>query len=345
MKKERSFRPPQVVLEAIEKYDGEPEVCKLGGAAIPLSSLRRMHAFLKRSDMVEKGDPWHHQGGNAGLMWSRRILRQEGIIKSSPTGDTLIPEAIDIQLGPTILAGFTHEDADSLTKKFEEAQIPASIIPVDDGTFAFYAGDASIEYPIGKGELELPDISIGDMTMVDETRNKVSSICKVAKDNVVGVTCYQLGSCEDAVDTPWERFYLLKSLDSDEGYARVLKVDDELGLVLGWAIICTIDGEEYFDKQGDYIPDNGMLEAATDFMQNSRVAKEMHIGDEKGTVVFAWPMTSEIAKAFDIEVHQTGLMIAMKPDNDEMLEKFRDGTYSGFSIGGHRLPDFTEEVE
>lgn len=295
--------------------------------------------------MIEKSDTWHHQGGNVGLMWSRRVLRQEGIIKSSLVGDTLIPEAIDIQLGPTILAGFTREDVDLVAKKFEEAQVPASLISVDGGTFAFYAGDASANYAVSKGELELPDINIGDMVIIDETRNKVSSICKVAKDNVVGVTCRQLGVGENTIDTPWERFYLLKSIDNEESYAQILKVDDELGLVLGWAIICTIEDEEYFDKQDDHIPDSGMLDAATDFMVNSRVAKEMHVDGEKGTVVFAWPMTAEIAKAFDIETHQTGLMIAMKPDNDEMLEKFRDGTYKGFSIGGHRLSDFTEEVE
>ncbi|MHA1859157.1 MAG: XkdF-like putative serine protease domain-containing protein [Candidatus Thorarchaeota archaeon] len=345
MKKERSFRPPQAVLDTIEKYDGEPEVCKLSGASVPLSNLRKMHAFLKRADMVDQPGVWEAQGGNAALMWSHRVLRQEGVLKPSAVGDTLIPEAIDIQLGPTILAGFTKEDVDSVAKKFGEAGVPASLIPVDDGTFAFYAGDASANYAVSKGELELPDVDIGSMVMVDETRNKVNSICKAAKDNVVGVACRQLGIGEDTIDTAWERFYLLKSIDNEGRAVKVLKIDDELGLVIGWAIICTIEDEPYFDKQEDHIPDNGMLQAATDFMMNSRVAKEMHVGDEKGTVVFAWPMTAEIAKAFDIEVHQTGLMIAMKPDNEDMLEKFRDGTYNGFSIGGKALPDFTEEVE
>ena len=124
---------------------------------------------------------------------------------------------------------------------------------------------------------------------------------------------------------------------------EILKVDDELGLVMGYAIVSTKDGEPYFDKQDDHIPDESMLRASVDFMKNSRTAKEMHAGSAKGTVVFAWPMTAEIAKAFDIETKTTGLMIAMLPDDEEVLEKFKSGEYTGFSIGGSRIDD--EEVE
>lgn len=120
---------------------------------------------------------------------------------------------------------------------------------------------------------------------------------------------------------------------------EILKVDDELGLVLGFAIISKINGEPYFDVQGDHIPEDAMLDAATDFMMNSRMAKEMHRGDQAGSVVFCWPMTTEIAKTFGITTSRTGLMIAMKPDTDEMLQKFKSGEYTGFSIGGVRVQD------
>ena len=113
-----------------------------------------------------------------------------------------------------------------------------------------------------------------------------------------------------------------------------IKVDDELGIVLGWAIVCNEEGEPYFDKQGDHIPEEAMLKAATDFMENSRTAREMHNGIDCGAVVFAWPMTKDIAEAFGMEVKKTGLMIAMKPESEEVLNKFRDGSYTGFSIGG-----------
>ena len=122
-------------------------------------------------------------------------------------------------------------------------------------------------------------------------------------------------------------------------FAQVLKVDEGHGLVLGWAIICKKDGADYFDLQDDNIPEDSMLGAAVDFMQTGAMAKDMHTGAGKGTVLFAWPMTTDIAKAFGIETKTTGLMIAMKPDSAEMLGKFRDGTYTGFSLGGWRIKD------
>lgn len=124
--------------------------------------------------------------------------------------------------------------------------------------------------------------------------------------------------------------------------AEVVKVDDKLGLVMGYAIVCKEDGEDYFDVQGDHIPEDSMLEAALDFMENSQVAKEMHRGEQAGTVVFAFPMTEDIAKAFGILTRRTGLMIAMRPDAD-MLKRFQLGELTGFSIGGKRVQD--EEVD
>ncbi len=121
--------------------------------------------------------------------------------------------------------------------------------------------------------------------------------------------------------------------------AEVVKVDEALGLVMGFAIVCEEGGEPYFDVQGDHIPEDSMLKAALDFMENSRVAGEMHAGGDRGTVVFAWPMTTDIAKAFGIVTSRTGLMVALRPSDDAMLEKFRDGTYTGFSIGGKRIED------
>jgi len=135
---------------------------------------------------------------------------------------------------------------------------------------------------------------------------------------------------------------MTKQQDSFELRAKVLKIDTGLGLVMGHAIVCMEDGEPYFDLQGDHIPEETMLKAALDFMENSQVAKEMHTGDQAGTVVFAWPMTEDIAKAFGILTRRTGLMIAMRP-NEDMLKRFQLGELTGFSIGGLRLKD--EEVE
>lgn len=119
----------------------------------------------------------------------------------------------------------------------------------------------------------------------------------------------------------------------------VLKVDDALGVVFGWAMVCTEDGEDYYDSQDDHIPEAAMLKAATDFMGSSRVLGDMHQKAEGGTVLFAFPLTADVAKSFGIECKTTGLMIGVKPANEATLEKFRSGEYTGFSIGGRRIKD------
>ena len=115
--------------------------------------------------------------------------------------------------------------------------------------------------------------------------------------------------------------------------AELLKVDEALGLVLGWAIVCTENGEDYFDKQDDHITESAMLECAADFAKSARVSYEQHSRKDAGQVLFLFPLTAEVAKAFEIECSKTGLMIGVLPD-DDMLAKFKDGTLTGFSIAG-----------
>ncbi len=115
----------------------------------------------------------------------------------------------------------------------------------------------------------------------------------------------------------------------------VCKVDESLGLVFGYAMVCKIDGEDHFDSQGDHIPEDTMLRTLAKFMSGDNVvAKEMHSGEQIGTYLFAFPMTTEIAKSLDIQVKQTGALIAMKPDSASTLAKFASGEFTGFSIGG-----------
>lgn len=115
--------------------------------------------------------------------------------------------------------------------------------------------------------------------------------------------------------------------------AEVAKVDEALGLVFGWAIVCTEKGEDHYDLQGDHIPESVMVESTTDFMKNARVAKEMHRGEQIGSIVHSFPLTTDIAKAMGIQTEKTGWMVAMAPETG-VLQKFKDGEYTGFSIGG-----------
>ena len=127
--------------------------------------------------------------------------------------------------------------------------------------------------------------------------------------------------------------------------SEVLKVADDLGVVLGWGIVCTEDGYPYFDSQDDHIPESAMLEAVTDFMKSARIAGVQHgrDGDNapviEGTIVHSFPLTEDTAKAFGITCAKTGWMIGMAPDDPAVLAKFRSGELTGFSIGGRRILD------
>lgn len=127
---------------------------------------------------------------------------------------------------------------------------------------------------------------------------------------------------------------------------NVLKVDDALGIVVGWAITCTKDGQPYYDlnidREGtfkgqripEHISEQEMFKAALEFGQSAnRPGNEMHDGPDKGEYVFLFPMTSDVAKALGIETSQTGLLVGYKPPAD-VLAKFKSGEYTGFSIEG-----------
>lgn len=345
MKKERSFRPPQSVLDSVSQLDCSSAAIKLNQGPIPLSDLRVMHSILRVENVMAKVDQWRQQGGNEGLRWARRILHQQGVLKFSRNGDASIPAIIDLQLGPQIIAAFSSKPVDELAKKFEEAGIPASLVEIDGGTLSFFSNKIDEVVKTCDGVPHIPEISVEDLVIIEEGRDRVETIHKIAGDTLVGVKCEALTDLPSISGISFDDAYLLKSSDYEEGHAKVIKVDTSLGLVMGWAIICKIADQPYFDTQGDHIPEPAMLEASVDFMANSRMSPEMHQGESKGTVLFAWPMTREIAESFGITTAQTGLMIAMKPNDPAILEKFQDGTYTGFSIGGSRIPEFTEEVD
>lgn len=127
---------------------------------------------------------------------------------------------------------------------------------------------------------------------------------------------------------------------------QVLKVDEQLGLVFGWAIVCTDKGEPYYDLNVDrdgafkgqrvpeHISETVMLKAALDFAEQAeRPGNIMHVGPDSGAHVFLFPLTGDIAKALGIQTEKTGLLVAYKPE-PEVLEKFKSGEFTGFSIQG-----------
>lgn len=115
--------------------------------------------------------------------------------------------------------------------------------------------------------------------------------------------------------------------------ARVVKTSDELGLVFGWALTTKANGADYFDLHGDNIVEDDLIRVAAEFMANGGATDQQHDFAADGRVVFAMPLTAEVAKSFGIQTDTTGLMVAIRPSAD-VFAKFKSGEYTGFSIAG-----------
>lgn len=137
--------------------------------------------------------------------------------------------------------------------------------------------------------------------------------------------------------------------NSPDASFRIAKVDESLGLVFGWAVVCKVKGEDYYDLNVDvlgkhagervpeHIPEVVMVKAALDITKSGHApGNDMHDGPDKGHYPFLFPMTTDIAKAMGITTDKTGLMCAYAP-TPEILSKYASGEYTGFSIEGSRL--------
>jgi hypothetical protein len=152
----------------------------------------------------------------------------------------------------------------------------------------------------------------------------------------------------------WERGVAEKTITK---VSDVLGVDDDHGIVFGFAIVCTKDGEDYYDLNVDddglhkgkavpeHITEDAMLKAVVDatLPGTHLEGDEMHAGPNTGSYPFMFPLTAEIAKALGITTERTGLLCGYRPEAS-VLAKFKDGTYTGFSITGARLDGGSEEV-
>lgn len=143
-----------------------------------------------------------------------------------------------------------------------------------------------------------------------------------------------------------------------------LQVDTEHGLVFGYAIVSKtragFDGEfaDYYDLNVDldgvlkgqrvpeHITEDAMFKAAVDAAETGMqmAGNVQHAGPDVGSYYFMFPVTEEMAKALDWQVKKTGLVVGYHPGDEEVLKKFKDGTYTGFSIEGARVEYEEEEV-
>ena len=123
--------------------------------------------------------------------------------------------------------------------------------------------------------------------------------------------------------------------------SEIVKLDETHGVVLGWALISKIDGAEYVDLQGDHVTEKAAFAAAVDFAENSGELRVMHGKEAIGKVLFVWPATTDVLKAFGFQSRMSGLLVGVKPSS-AVLARYRSGELKGFSIGGRVLESTSE---
>jgi hypothetical protein len=115
---------------------------------------------------------------------------------------------------------------------------------------------------------------------------------------------------------------------------KILKVDDEQRLIYGWASVITEKGVPVVDLQGDIIEADVLVKAVNEFMENVRVGKTMHVGEETGKVIHSMPITKEIGDALGIQSDLEGWIVAYKVYDDSVWDRVKSGELRAFSIGG-----------
>jgi 2'-5' RNA ligase len=117
----------------------------------------------------------------------------------------------------------------------------------------------------------------------------------------------------------------------------VTKVDIEKRQVFGWASVAEIDGETVVDSHGDMIDAADLEKAAYSFVLNSRAGGEMHGTKQVGRLIECMMFTKEKQKALGIDLKKVGLWVGFQIDDADTWQKFKDGTYKDFSIGGRAI--------
>lgn len=186
-------------------------------------------------------------------------------------------------------------------------------------------------------------VSVGDRVSWNSSGGTARGIVRqIVRDGKVPDIPVEINGTED---DPAARIELL----DDEGKPRkeyvghkvstlrksdVIKLDEEERMVYGWASVITENGEPVIDRQGDVIKAPALTKAVTKFMEEVRVGKAMHEGEQIGQVIHSWPVTDEISKSVGIESNREGWLVAFKVHDENIWKKVKSGELSAFSIGG-----------
>ena len=158
-------------------------------------------------------------------------------------------------------------------------------------------------------------------------------------------------SCDTATDKTSARYWSCRmwsgatvgSMTKMDIEGKILKADDEQRIVYGWASVITEKGERVVDRQGDVIEADTLVKAVNDFMENVRVGKTMHTGEQTGMVIHSLPITKEIGESLGIQSDREGWVVAYKVYDEEVWKMVKSGELAAFSIGGRAIKEKLDE--
>lgn len=128
---------------------------------------------------------------------------------------------------------------------------------------------------------------------------------------------------------------------------RVVKVDEKLGLVFGWALATSLDGgaTPHVDLQDDAIVgDDELIKIAAEFMESSAASDVMHDDNPDGKVVFCMPLTKDVSTALGVTSKVHGLAIAMRP-SPTTFKRFLLKELNAFSIAGTGIRELVKTAQ
>lgn len=119
--------------------------------------------------------------------------------------------------------------------------------------------------------------------------------------------------------------------------ARIAKIDEEEGLVFGWAsIVVAAGGQTVVDSHGDIIDPDELEGAVYPYVLKFGDAGQMHAGDSVGKLVESMVFTVEKWQSLGVDPEKMpiGWWVGYKIDDSDVFAKIKSGEYPAFSIQG-----------
>ena len=226
---------------------------------------------------------------------------------------------------------YINEDAYVVDKADKPLNKPFRLPSGSSKKFGVYVkdGDRTVKVTFGDPNMEIRR---------DDPKARANFRSRHSCDTATDKTSARYWSCR-----MWEKGTSVTDLTKMDIEGKILKADDEQRIVYGWASVITENGERVVDRQGDVIEADTLVKAVNDFMENVRVGKTMHTGEQTGMVIHSLPITKEIGDSLGIQSDREGWVVAYKVYDEDVWKMVKSGELAAFSIGGRAIKEKLNE--